>query len=112
MPMNPVHFAHSVCDEFLRYVFSAFPLSDPELADQARTKLKGRSSLDIPLVRGPFVSLAEAFAKGDSVQKLAQQGLLHHVMPSLIGYPSMYLHQQRVFEAARAVPTTAVPRSR
>jgi hypothetical protein len=30
--MNPVHFAHSVCDEFLRYLFSAFPLSDPELA--------------------------------------------------------------------------------
>src|SRR6267143_1745727 len=32
MPINPVQFAHSVCDEFLRYLFSAFPLSDPELA--------------------------------------------------------------------------------
>jgi ATP-dependent helicase YprA (DUF1998 family) len=52
-------------------------------------------------VQGPFVSLSEAFAKGESVQKLAQQGVLHHVMPSLIGYPSMYLHQQRVFEAVR-----------
>jgi ATP-dependent helicase YprA (DUF1998 family) len=101
MPINPVHFAHGVCDEFLRYIFSAFPLSDPELAGQARKKLKGRSSLDIPLVRGPFVSLSEAFAKGEPVQKLAQQGVLHHVMPSLIGYPSMYLHQQRVFEAAK-----------
>ena len=30
MPINPVHFAHGVCDEFLRYLFSAFPLSDPE----------------------------------------------------------------------------------
>jgi ATP-dependent helicase YprA (DUF1998 family) len=101
MPINPVHFAHGVCDEFLRYIFSAFPLSDPELAEQARKKLKGRSSLDIPLVQGPFVSLSEAFAKGESVKKLAEQGVLHHVMPSLIGYPSMYLHQQRVFEAAR-----------
>src|SRR5438874_2369421 len=101
MPINPVHFAHGVCDEFLRYIFSAFPLSDPELAEQARKKLKGRSSLDIPLVQGPYVSLSEAFAKGESVQKMAQQGGLHHVMPSLIGYPSMYLHQQRVFEAVR-----------
>jgi hypothetical protein len=99
MAINPVQFAHGVCDEFLRYIFSAFPLSDPELADQARKKLKGRSSLDIPLVQGPFVSLSEAFAKGESVQELAQQGVLHHVMPSLIGYPSMHLHQQRVFEA-------------
>src|SRR6516165_4861236 len=35
MPINPVHFAHSVCDEFLRYLFSAFPLSDPEAVLEA-----------------------------------------------------------------------------
>ena len=64
MPINPVQFAHAVCDEFLRYLFSAFPLSDPELARQARKLLERPSSLDIPLVQGPFVSLSEAFAKG------------------------------------------------
>ena len=78
MPINPVQFAHDVCDEFLRYIFSAFPLSDPELAEQARQNLKGSpSSLDIPLVQGPFVSLSEAFAKGESVQAMADRGLLH-----------------------------------
>ena len=66
MPINPVQFAHGVCDEFLRYLFSAFPLSDPELAEQARKLLERPSSLDIPLVQGPFVSLSEAFAKGES----------------------------------------------
>ena len=75
MPINPVHFAHSVCDEFLRYLFSAFPLSDPELADQARKLLERPSSLDIPLVKGPFVSLSEAFAKGESVQAMASEGI-------------------------------------
>src|SRR2546421_12916131 len=95
MPINPVQFAHGVCDEFLRYIFSAFPLSDPELAEQARKKLKGRSSLDIPLVQGPYVSLSEAFAKGEAVQRLAQPYILHQVMPTLIGYPPMYLHPQR-----------------
>jgi ATP-dependent helicase YprA (DUF1998 family) len=101
MPINPVQFAHGVCDEFLRYLFSAFPLSDPELADQARKLLERPSSLDIPLVQGPFVSLSEAFAKGDLVQKLADQGTLHHAMPGLIGYPSMWKHQQQVLEAVK-----------
>lgn len=102
MPINPVHFAHEVCDEFLRYLFSAFPLSDPELAEQARKLLERPSSLDIPLVKGPFVSLSESFAKGEHVQKMAAEGKLHPVMPGLIGYPTMYLHQQQVFEAAKS----------
>jgi len=102
MPINPVQFAHSVCDEFLRYLFSAFPLSDPELADQARKLLERPSSLDIPLVKGPFVSLSESFAKGEPILKLASEGRLHPVMPGLIGYPMMYLHQQQVFDAVNA----------
>jgi len=102
MPINPVQFAHAVCDEFLRYLFSAFPLSDPELAKQARKLLERPSSLDIPLVQGPFISLSEAFAKGRPVQEMADAGVLHSVMPGLIGYPTMYLHQQQVFEAVKA----------
>ena len=73
MPINPVQFAHGVCDEFLRYLFSAFPLSDPELAEQARTLLERPSSLDIPLVKGPFVSLSESFAKGESDPEARQR---------------------------------------
>ncbi len=102
MPINPVQFAHGVCDEFLRYLFSAFPLSDPELARQARKLLERPSSLDIPLVKGPFVSLSESFAKGEPIQKLASEGRLHQVMPGLIGYPKMYLHQQQVLDAVKA----------
>ena len=101
MPINPVHFAHQICDEFLRYIFSAFPLSDPELAQQARTLLERPSSLDIPLVKGPFVSLSEAFAKGEPIPAMADRGLLHPVMPGLIGYPSMWLHQEQVFQAVK-----------
>jgi ATP-dependent helicase YprA (DUF1998 family) len=101
VPINPVQFAHNVCDEFLRYLFSAFPLADPELADQARKLLHGKSSLDIPLVQGPFISLSEAFSKGDPVQQLADRGVLHAAMPGLIGYPTLWRHQQQVFEAVR-----------
>ena len=101
MPINPVQFAHSVCDEFLRYIFSEFPLSDPQMESQAKELLMRSSSLDIPLVKGPYVSLSEAFAKGDSIHEMAANGRLHPVMPGLIGYPTMYLHQQEVFEAIR-----------
>lgn len=102
MPLNPVQFAHSVCDEFLRYIFSAFPISDPDLQRQARQLLERPSSLDIPLVQGPYVSLSEAFAKGDPVERLARDGVLHPAMPGLIGYANMYAHQQRVLEAVKA----------
>ena len=102
MPINPVQFAHSVCDEFLRDIFSEFPLSDPQMESQAKELLERSSSLDIPLVKGPYVSLSEAFAKGDSIQQMAACGKLHPVMPGLIGFPTMYLHQQQVFEAVQA----------
>jgi hypothetical protein len=98
---EPGHFAHSICDEFLRYLFSAFPLSDPDLAGQARKLLERPSSLDIPLVQGPFVSLSDSFAQGDPVQSMSERGVLHHMMPGLIGYPRMYLHQQKVLEAVK-----------
>jgi len=101
MPLNPVQFAHGVCDEFLRYLFSAFPLSDPELAGQARKLLERPSSLDIPLVRGPYVSLSEAFAQGEAVQEMAnvrRQG--EHLCPGhegparMIGWISVRLRRE------------------
>ena len=85
MPINPIQFAHQVCDEFIRYIFAAFPLSDPELKEQVRLFFDKPSSLDIPLVKGPYVSLSEAFAEGRPVQSLANAGILHHVMPDLKG---------------------------
>ena len=86
MPIDPVHCAHSVCKESLRYLNSAFPLSDPDLSAQFKRLPDAPTALDIPLAKGPYVSLCEAFAKGEPVQQMADQGKLHHVMPGLIGY--------------------------
>ncbi|HOH30436.1 MAG TPA: hypothetical protein PLC40_12230, partial [Candidatus Hydrogenedentes bacterium] len=101
MSINPIQFSHQVCDEYLRYLFSAFPLSDPELSEQFKALLERPSSLDIPLVKGPYVSLSEPFAEGRPVADMASDGTLHHVMPDLIGFPTMYLHQQRVVESVK-----------
>jgi ATP-dependent helicase YprA (DUF1998 family) len=101
MPINPVQFAHNICDEFLRYIYSAYPLSDPDLAQQVHALLKRPSSLDIPLVRGPYVSLSEAFAKGENLADMARAGTIHPVLPELMGYPAMWKHQYDVFTAVR-----------
>ena len=52
MPINPVQFAHNVCDEFLRYVFSAFPLSDPDLRAQFRQPVERLSITRHPTGEG------------------------------------------------------------
>lgn len=46
-------------------------------------------AVPFPLVKGPFVSLSEALAKGEPIEKLASAARLHSVMPGLIGYPTM-----------------------
>ena len=102
MAINPVQFAHNVCDEFLRYIFSAFPITDPDLAHQARKHLKGHTSLDMPAgqrtVRLPLGSLRQ----GRVGSGMADRGTLHPIMPGLIGYPSMWLHQEQVLESVKA----------
>lgn len=102
MPINPLLFANKVAAEFRRYLLSAFPMTDPDLAEQAKAFLSGPTPLEMPLVKGPYVTLSESFASGDPVKDLADRGILHPVMPSLIGYPKMYKHQQQVFEAAKS----------
>ncbi|MBU0507444.1 DEAD/DEAH box helicase [bacterium] len=76
-------------------------MSDPDLAEQARKILDSPTPLDMPLIKGPYITLSEAFAKGDTIKDLANKGVLHPVMPALIGYPKIYCHQQEVFEAVK-----------
>lgn len=102
MSINPLVFANNVAEEFRRYLLSAFPMADPELAEQARAFLSSATPLDMPLIKGPYVTLSEAFAAGDPIADMASKGVLHPVMPGLIGYFKMYRHQQEVFEAVKA----------
>jgi len=69
-------------------IFSAFPLSAPELAEQARRSSRGRSSLE-SRCPGAYSSLSEAFAKAIGAA-VGPAGRAHPFMPSLIVYPSMY----------------------
>lgn len=96
MPIIPIQFAHQVCDEFLRYFYSAFPLTNLDLVQQEREILSCPSSLDIRLVRGPYVFLSVVFTQDELIEGLTKQKRLHRV-PDLIWYTRMGKHQQRVF---------------
>ena len=63
MPIKRVQVACGICDDSLRCLLSAFPVSDQEPAAQVRKLLDGLSSLEKLLVQGAFVLRSKAFAE-------------------------------------------------
>lgn len=97
--LNPIHFASQVNKQFLDYQLTAFPLTDPDLAAQARASLHNGSGHS-PLIRGPYVSLSKSFKQGYNLRELARQGVVHPVLPALTPYPMLFAHQ---YEALRQI---------
>ena len=100
MTINPIAFADEVNKQFLRYQLTAFPLSDPEMADQAKQMLEGVDP-DSHLVKGPYISLSRSFAEGEFIEVLVNKGILHPAIKGVAEYPKMFAHQQRVLEEVK-----------
>src|SRR5665647_692039 len=98
MTLNPISFADQVNRQFLRYQLTAFPLSDPDLASQAREMLGGFGEAS-QLVKGPYISLSRPFAEGALLDDLVSQGKLHPAVAGIAEHPRMFAHQQAVYEA-------------
>lgn len=99
--INPIHFASQVNKQFLDYQLTAFPLTDPDLAAQARANLHtglGHS----PLIRGPYVSLSKPFKQGRDLRELARQGVVHPVLPGIAPYPMLFAHQDEALRQVNA----------
>jgi len=94
---NPIRFADDVNTKFLNYQLTAFPLSDPGLAEQARKLLKGGVDFQ-PLIKGPFVSISRSFKWGRNLKDLAQQNVVHAALPGLSDYPQMFIHQDKALQ--------------
>src|SRR5437588_7857099 len=97
--INPIQFASQVNKQFLDYQLTAFPLTDPDLAAQARAMLRGMLGRS-PLIQGPYVSLSKAFQHGRDLHELAHEGVVHPALPGLAPYPMLFAHQ---YEALRQV---------
>jgi hypothetical protein len=98
MTINPIQFAHEVNEQFIRYQLTAFPLSDPDLAEQAKKMIKSSPSR---LLKGPYVSLTRSYKKGKELNKLVEEKVIHPAVEGVAEYPQLLSHQQEVFEAVK-----------
>src|SRR5579875_1342695 len=95
--MNPIQFASQVNQQFLDYQLTAFPLTDPDLAEQARAILR-KNLGHSPLIQGPYISLSKSFQPGRDLRELARKGLVHPALPGLAPYPMLFAHQYETLQ--------------
>ena len=95
---NPIKFANDVNTRFLNYQHTAFPLSDPDLSEQAKKLLKGGVDFQ-PLIKGPYLSISKSLKWGRNLKDLAKEGLVHPALPGIAEYPQMFMHQDKTLDA-------------
>ena len=106
--LNPITYTERVVGDFLRYQLTTYPFADADLHDQMRRLLSLEETRNTPLLKGPFISLSQAFARGASVRALVEAGILHPHVQRLSQYEHVYGHQQEAFESIHAGKTTVV----
>src|SRR5215831_5203022 len=99
--INPIQFASQVNQQFLDYQLTAFPLTDPDLAAQARAMLRGMLGRS-PLIQGPYISLSKSFRLGADLRELARAGIVHPALPGLAPYPVLFAHQDETLRQVNA----------
>src|SRR6266568_3510331 len=99
--INPIQFASQVNTQFLDYQLTAFPLTDPDLATQARAMLRGILGRS-PLIQGPYISLSKSFQQGHDLRELAKAGIVHPALPGLAPYPTLFAHQDETLQQVKA----------
>src|SRR5216683_1913346 len=99
--INPIQFASQVNTQFLDYQLTAFPLTDPDLAEQARAMLRGILGRS-PLIQGPYISLSKPFRQERDLRELAKAGIVHPALPGLAPYPTLFAHQDETLQQVNA----------
>ena len=105
--LNPITYAERIVGDFLRYQLTAYPFADDRLHAQMRALLSLETTRATPLLRGPYISLSQAFRTGAKVSGLVKEGLLHPYLAT-IAHPAVYGHQETAFRAIAAGKTTVV----
>ncbi len=111
MALNPITYTERVISNFLRYQLTAYPFADSNLHSQMRQLLSLEQTRRTPLMRGPYISLSRAFARGTAVADMVTEGILHGHMQNLADHPDLYAHQERAIRAMHAGQTTLISTS-
>ena len=67
---NPARASRNICDEFVDYITSAFPISDKSIRDEFSSELNEIIS------KGPIVEISDIFKSGLSIAELINVGVL------------------------------------
>ncbi len=97
--LNPITYTEKIVGDFLRYQLTTYPFADDRLNDQMRDLLSLEVTRDTPLLRGPYISLSQAFERGAALADLGAEGVLHPLLGQLAGHSHAYLHQEQAFRA-------------
>ena len=108
MAMNPLAYAENVVRGFLRYQLTAYPFADPDLYGQLRRLLSLAETRQTPLLKGPYLTLSQAFRQGVAVRELVRENVLHPHMANLVPYDRVYAHQELAMRAIVGGRTTLV----
>lgn len=108
MAINPLAYTENVVRGFLQYQLSAYPFADPELYSQLRRLLSLAETRRTPLLKGPYITLSQAFRQGARIRELVADNVLHSHMINLVPYERVYAHQELAMRAIAAGKTTLV----
>jgi len=97
--LNPVTYTENIIKDFLRYQLTAYPFADPYLYDQMKNLLNLEHTRNTPLMKGPYISLSQAFRTGAQISDLIDEGLLHPHMRNIASYETLFGHQESSMRA-------------
>ena len=106
--LNPVLFTEKVVGDFLRYLLTAHPFSDPALYEQLRRLLNLEHTRNSPMLKGPYVSLSRPFTRGATIEELAAAGFLHPHLRELSPIQRLYGHQEKAIRSLAAGRSTLI----
>lgn len=77
--MNPFEALNNIQDEYRRYVFSFQRFKNPIIRTWVNDKIKEGTLL----WRDPYLQLTRNFKKGEQLQPMIEEGLLHNAIPTI-----------------------------
>lgn len=107
MSFSVVGSVNHLVAEYRRFLLSTYRLADPRLREQFESHIK---QADV-LVKGPYVTLANDFAREHTLRQLHEQGVGHKDLQRLkwsFGENELFLHQEQSLRRVETLQRNAI----